>query len=377
MRAWLLRLGCARLSAPLPHDRPWAWLIDHTLQIGAEKLFVIAGCRLDQVPFGQRPLQLADLTLIALVPMAAANQERVAAELHRATARTGVPREILSDGAAELRGGIERYRASHPQVVAVADAAHHAANLLKHYWEKDPRWQELTRRMHETAAAVRQTPAAYLLAPRLRNKARFMSVGVFVRFGGLLLRHLQSGRARPEVQRHYGWVAGFAAELTAWRQQQAVVQVFLAQVRREGLFARGREELERAWAELGPVDHPTTRALQDRLRGYLGRSSRGLGPGERWLASTEVLESAFGVLKRLARDQAGSGLTGLALGLGAVLGTHTAQTVRQDLERVPQKRAEGWARRLLGRTVQWLRRKFFGGRPQAEAGEPEAVPVPG
>jgi hypothetical protein len=63
-------------------------------------------------------------------------------------------------------------------------------------------------------------------------------------------------------------------------------------------------------------------------------------------------------LKRLSGDQAQSGLTSLTLTLGAVVGTHTPETVRQDLEAVPEKEAEGWAKRMLGKTVQWLRRQF-------------------
>ena len=76
------------------------------------------------------------------------------------------------------------------------------------------------------------------------------------------------------------------------------------------------------------------------------------------LGTTEILESLFGVLKRLSGDQAHSGLTSLTLTLGAVVGTHTPETVRQDLEAVPEKQAEGWAKRMLGKTVQWLRRQF-------------------
>jgi hypothetical protein len=106
--------------------------MDHTLPIGEHKLFVIAGCPLDAVPFGQHPLGLADLTLIALVPMTASHQERIDAELEKAVARTGVPRQILGDGAQDLHKGIERFRQRHPQTRGVTDVAHHAANLLKH-----------------------------------------------------------------------------------------------------------------------------------------------------------------------------------------------------------------------------------------------------
>lgn len=360
IRAWLLRVGCARLHCPLPRTAPWVWLMDHTLQIGEHKLFVIVGCPLDTVPFGVRPLRLTDLTLIALVPMTASNQQRIDAELEQAVARTGVPRQIICDGAADLHKGIEHFRGRHPQTVATTDAAHHAANLLKHYWEGDPRWQEFTRRMHQTATVIRQSKAAHLLAPKLRNKARFMSVGKFVRFGRLLLGQLQGGNPRPEVVQHYAWVAEFAAELAAWQEQQALVQTMLQMVRVEGLHAASRTELEQRWRELDVSTHPTTQALRQRLAGYVACASRGLEGEQRLLGSTEVLESAFGVQKRLARDQVESGLTGLTLALGAVLGEHTAATVATDLEAVPQKESEGWAKRWLGPTVQWLRRQFFG-----------------
>jgi hypothetical protein len=366
-------LGYAGLTRPLSPQHRWAWLIDHTMQIGAHKLFVIVGVALDQAPFGVRPLELRDLHLIAMTPMLESNQRLIDEHLEQAVARTGAPRQILCDGAADLHKGVERFQQRHPQTVAVTDAAHHAANLLKHFWEKNPRWQEYTRRLAATAAAIRQTTLAWLLPPRLRNKARFMSVGVFVRFGRLLLARLQAAPEAEVVQR-YGWVAGFAVELAAWHEQYTLVQVFLRQVRVEGLFARAVAELEEAWGPWADEGSPTTRALRGRLRAYVAAGSRGLPPHERLLASTEVLESTFGVQKRLGRDQAQSGLTGLSLGLGAVVGERTAATVRADLEATPEKQATGWARRLLGPTVQWLRRLFFGERRPRPTREPARVP---
>lgn len=374
IRAWVLRLGYAGLTRPLSPQHRWAWLIDHTMQIGAQKLFVIVGVPLDQAPFGVRPLEVRDLHLVAMTPMLESNQRLIDEQLEQAVARTGAPRQIVCDGAADLHRGIERFQQRHPQTVAVTDAAHHAANLLKHYWEKDPRWQEYTQRLAATAAAIRQTTLAWLLPPRLRNKARFMSVGVFVRFGRLLLARLRAAAPEEEVVRRYGWVAGFASELAAWQEQSTLVQVFLRQVRVEGLFARAVAELEEAWGPLAAEASPTTQALRGRLRGYVAAGSRDLPAHERLLASTEVLESTFGVQKRLGRDQSQSGLTGLSLGLGAAVGERTAETVRADLEAVPEKQATGWARRLLGRTVQWLRRRFFGDRRPRPTREPSSVP---
>ena len=146
-------------------------------------------------PFCVRPLPLADLHLVAMVPREDSNRECVDPELEKAVARTGVPRQIVADGAADLQTGIERFRARHPQTASVPDAAHRAANLPKHYWESDPRRQAFTRRRNETAAAIRQTSSAYLRAPKLRNKARFMSAGAFVRFGRTGVPHEKRARS--------------------------------------------------------------------------------------------------------------------------------------------------------------------------------------
>lgn len=373
VRSWVLRLGYAHLTRSLSHEHRWAWLIDHTLQIGSTKLFVIVGVPLASVPFGVRPLQLADLHLVAMVPMEDANHQRVDQELEQAIARTGVPRQIVADGAAELQRAIACFQKRHPQTTAVPDAAHHAANLLKHYWENDSQWSAFTRRMAETATVIRQDRSAHLLAPKLRNKARYMSVARFVRFGQIVLRRLAEAPPHAEVVRWYGWVAEYAEALARWTEQHELVQVMLRQVRREGLFTRGEAVLDDEWDRRVVSDHPVTRALRNRLRAYVGRYGRALPVGERLVGSTEVLESAFGVHKRLSQDQSESGLTVLSVGLGALLGDGTGEQMQADMDRVPEKAVKNWAMRTLGKTVQWYRRQFF--RPVS--GREQSVPNPG
>jgi len=50
---------------------------------------------------------------------------------------------------------------------------------------------------------------------------------------------------------------------------------------------------------------------------------------------------------------------------------------RADLEATPEKKTQGWARRLLGKTVQWLRRLFFSEQPPHQVVETTPVPDPG
>ena len=108
VRCWLMRLGLYALLRPLKQADDWAYLIDHTVQIGEVKCFAVVGVQLSRLPYPQRCLQREDLELIALVPMVHSTAVTVEQALEEAALRTGVPRLIVSDQGGDVRGGIER-----------------------------------------------------------------------------------------------------------------------------------------------------------------------------------------------------------------------------------------------------------------------------
>ena len=378
IRLWIQRLGCYSLQQPLEQSNDWVWMIDHTMQLGSMKLFVVVGCPLDRVPFGQRSLALSDLNPIALVPMDGSSQEKVDAVLEEATHRTGVPRQIVSDDASDLQKGVARFQERHPETIRVHDVAHHVANTLKHFWDGDPRWHELVQQMQKTSDRLRQSDHAHLMAPKLRRKARFMSVDRFVRYASWLLTKLQGVNPPEAVEREYGWLREFASELPHWREQLRVSQALLRRVRVDGLHCWSFDAVQSDWGAVLP--HPTTELLLGRMRGYVQRYRSQLRGSETLVGSTEILESAFGKQKRIVSDQSESGLTGLSLALGAMLGGVDEAMLRAGLEAVPEKKSTGWVDRTFGKTLQWFRRQLLGEKnPPEQPVNPETPttqPVP-
>lgn len=129
-RLWLSRIGLAALLRPKVIADDWAWMVDHSIQIGRCKCLVILGIRLGELPEG-RPLCHRDMEPIAVIPMTGSTKQAVAACLEEAVARTGVPRAILDDHGADLHGGVEIFRAGHPETSEIYDLKHKAACLLK------------------------------------------------------------------------------------------------------------------------------------------------------------------------------------------------------------------------------------------------------
>lgn len=356
IRSWLLRVGYYSLTRPLDKTKSWLWLIDHTIQIGTQKILVILGCPMDQVPFTQRALQLSDLQLVALVPMEKSNGAAVETELENAAQRTGVPRLIVSDQGADLRKGIANYLEFRPGTAYVPDVAHYGAARLEQAWDHQPRWQQFIKELQNTSTKLRQTPSAYLLAPRMRPKARFMNVATQLQFAGRVLKHLQGNAPRAKAVEYYGWLNDYRDDLAVWEREHRLVQTTIELVRVEGLHAGTLPLLEAAWGEIGA--HDSTVRIAERMRAYVA-TYQPPTPEERFVASTEILESSFGKLKRIERQQSQDGMTGLMLVIGALTGTRTETDLREALDATPNKKVDTWIERVLGHSMQWLRKQFF------------------
>jgi hypothetical protein len=218
-RLWLLRVGLAALLRDKVIAADWVWMVDHSIQIGQCKCLVILGIRLSEFPQG-RPLVHQDMEPIALVPMKNSTKQTVAACLEDAVGRTGVPRAILDDHGSDLHGGIEIFRAAHPETIELYDITHKAACLLKARLEADERWKSYASQLGKTKFALQQTELACLTPPSQRSKARFMNVDVVVAWGRKTLALVDDpsdlerlGITVERVRLKLGWLVEYREDL--------------------------------------------------------------------------------------------------------------------------------------------------------------------
>lgn len=370
VRCWLMRLGLYALLRPLPRADDWAYLIDHTVQIGTAKCFAVVGLRLSEWP--DRCLGHDDLRLIELVPMEHSTAAAVQAALERAARRTGPPRLIVSDQGGDVLGGIDRYGRDHPHTVATCDAAHKGASLLRRSLEADGRWADFVARLGQTKAKLQQTPLACCIGPRLRPKARFMNLAAPLRWARWCLRLLDGSPAGDgplterqravwegidpaELGSRLGWLREYREAVEEWSQWHEVIRMAVRQVRRHGIDRDTVAELRR------PLEAMELRAsgrdLAEAMIGFIADQAwvARLG-GERLIGSTEVLESLFGTFKGVQGQQSESGVTGLMLVLGALVWPWTPEEIEEALEATPWKAVESWVDDQIGVTVQSQRR---------------------
>lgn len=367
IRLWLMRLGHAELTMPLQPADDWACLADHSVQIGADKCLAIVGIRLRDLPKAGECLEHRDLHLITLAPSASWTKEDVDHAFEEAAKRTGVPRVIVTDHGADLHGGVRLFQERHPQAAEIYDAKHKAACLLKQRLEKEPRWREFHGKVGATRCAVQQTELAFLTPPAPKLKARYMNLQAQLEWAEGVLTILRDPPAEvqkwttPErLQLKFGWLKDFAAPLQEWSEWQTTVNATVEFVNRQGIY-RGmgralRQQMPRTFT------HDSSRKLAKELIRFVARQARQTKPGERFPGSTEVLESCFGKMKQIQKQQARGGFTSMLVSFGALLAETTTKVVNAALQHSGTQKVLTWCKQHLGTTVFAQRKIAFAER---------------
>lgn len=363
-RLWLLRVGYYKLTRPKEAAEDWVWMVDHTVQIGAEKCFVILGVRLSALVTHERCLSHEDVEPIALCPVQQSNGAVVYQQLEDSIPKTGSPREIIGDQGSDLKAGVERFCQQHPATCYVYDIKHKTAGVLHHELHEDPRWQEFTRLAAHTKQRVQQTALAFLAPPNQRTKARYMNLESLLRWGHATLRFLDTQPREPRsdldqqrLAETLGWLQEFREALTVWHELLQIIEATESFVRHHGVY-RGAYRALRALLRPLAQSARTTK-VSHHLLAFVAEQSLQAKPRERLLGSSEVIESVFGKLKRLEQDQSNGGFTGLLLSIGAMVSTTTQEIVQKALETVSTKDVRDWCKQKLGQSVQAKRKAAF------------------
>lgn len=372
-RLWLLRLGYYKLMRAKEQADDWVWIVDHTVQLGAEKCLVILGIRLSALPPAGSCLKHTDVEPLALFPVTKSNGEIVWQQLEETVAKTGVPREIIGDHGSDLKSGVEKFCQAHPETSYLYDIKHKTAAVLKHELQVDEDWVAFTQLATQTKKRVQQTSLAALAPPNQRSKARYMNVDLLIGWGNQMLTFLAKQAQIPsaefeqeQVAEKLAWVTDFREQLAEWGTLLQLITTTESFVRTQGLSHDCQHKLEKHLADLGLTHTERTKKVHAQLLAFVAQEASQAKSNERLLGSSEVVESVFGKLKRLEQDQAKSGFTALLLSVAAMLSATTGEVIQEALETVRTKQVLEWCKDTLGKSTQAKRREAFAPRQKAE-----------
>ena len=361
-RLWLLRLGLHKLSRPKEKADDWIWIIDHTVQLGAEKCLVILGIRQKNLPKAELHLRHEDVEPIDLISVKKSNGEIVYRQLEDCVEKTGVPRQIVCDCGPDVKSGVEKFCLKH-ETLGTYDMKHKGACVLKRELNGEPEWHEFVGKASKSGKRVQQTELSYMASPNQRSKARYMNAGELVRWGsdvvcGLDLEKAKKGKdfEKSEMYAKFGWIYELREDLKDWKSLVEIVEGANAFVDFVGLYRGMHEDLDDYLSEL-PASF-LSRRIKDELVEFAQEQQEKVEEGETLLGSSEIIESVIGKYKRLQNDQVKGGFTGMLLGLAAAVSDFGMDTISAAIDATSTKKVWEWVRDKIGSSLYSQRKEF-------------------
>lgn len=366
---WLLRLGLYELTRSKEVADDWVWIVDHTIQCGKGKCFVVTSVRAAVVeakrqdPHSSGALVHQDLSVWQLEVVEKSDGPTVERQLIELSQQTGqIPRAVLSDCGGDLSAGIAAFCATHPGTIPLKDLPHFAANAIKKILHADPQWTEFLAETNRSKAQLRQTKFAFLLPPDLRSKARWMNLDPLIEWSENVQTFLDSPRPVPgvswvpdELEAAMGWLRTHRPAVQRWTQMLNVVGASLKYIRKQGYHRQAQEELRQVLDELPRPRGSDAEQVANSLLDYVEQQSRPIPEGQHLPATSEALESLLGKAKQLQGPQSRSGFTKMILGIAASVSTLTAQLVYTALSHIKIEQVHEWTNKQIAASVQGQR----------------------
>ena len=358
---WTLRLGVGLLKDTFMPGQRVMWMADHSSQVGKERLLLIVGVALDNLPPPGESLTFEKLKVLAVVPGVSWKKEDVEREYLKLAKQIGVPAYLLCDGAVELREPAEKLELDGQRAIVLGDLKHRAANVLEKELSRNGRFQEFLNEVSLTRNRIQQTELDQFTPPTLRSKSRFMNIGTLFTWATMVLYHLKTpesvartGITKERMEQKLGWLLDYASDLEQWNQCQEVIDSSLSVINLQGLSAQTSEMVEQSLTGNNPnwrnEDCSATRiALQ--LIDWIKQSSDKLKENERAWLSTEILESLFGKFKQVEQQQSKGGFTRVIAAIPTLCIKATKEIVRKAFEAVNSPQTRKWLNDSLGKTL--------------------------
>lgn len=364
IRSWLQRLGIAELKQPLQPGEDLVVMLDHSNQIGTEKVLVALAVNASALPKPGTALTHEHVRVLEVRPGSSWKTEDMKQAYEELAEQHGVPRATLTDGAAELCDGAKCLETQREDTIRLRDFKHYAANVMKSLLGNDERFQEVSRQIGTTRSAIQQTELAHLTPPGAKPKARFMNLAATIRWMTLIVwlwKHPDAkgreGITDERMQAKLGWVQQYADDIAVWQECQEVVSASLTFINEQYLFRGASAALRTVIGD--SLKHDKSQELAKRLIDFVYDAEQQLREGERLPLSTEILESSFGLYKQLERQHSKSGFTSLLACFPAMLRPATPASVTEAFGRVSSKDVKTWISKHFRSTVTSRRQSAY------------------
>lgn len=366
---WNLRVGLGRLKQVKPLLKPWAAIIDHSIDVGVKKALVVLRVPLDTLSKRGSAIQLDDCECIGLYVSEKVTGETISPQLEEIFTQSGAPAVIIKDTDRTLNKGVNLSNKQQEKGIPVIDdLGHMIAKALKIQFEKTAAYKHFTALVSHGAKCLRQTERAFLMPPKLRSKGRFQSISKLGKWGqkmldvfavrGVAKKDSLLDKLRiafPNFIQSKTFIKRFALTTTITSDVMRILK-------NKGLDKKSYKQCYQLSQQL-----PRNSKVKKHLQAWLKKNikvQRELQinhklPSLPLLVSSDIIESLFGHFKHIIARSPQADMNRSVLLIPALCGKLNDQMITQALSDVSHRDLKEWENDNIPYTLQKKRRQFF------------------
>lgn len=358
---WTLRYGLGLLQQVSPINEPWIAILDHSIDVGTKKVLVALRVRMDALSNKGRAIQLEDCECIGLKVCESISGESTCQDLQTIFNQAGMPTAILKDGDFTLQKGVRLLSESQGvSIPVIEDIGHVTACVLKHEYEKKTEYQSFTASIKTAGKKLRQTAFAFLMPPKLRDKARFQNISALGKWSDTILDILsekgqaKEGSALEKIRCVLPDFLALRPFLNEFSKTLAVTSKMMEALKNEGLSHANDERCRNLLQEL-PENSKVKKGLLNWLEKHCEIQKKFATP---LLVSSDIIETLFGNFKHVMERSPKTDMNRTVLLIPALCGIRSESEFNRSLALVSHKKLQAWDEANIPYTIRRKRMLF-------------------
>lgn len=348
-------------SALVPCQKPWICVIDHTIQIGTKKAFVVLKILQEDIQ-NHGALTLKNVEVLYLQVQEKSNGIIIETILENVFKVVGYPIQIVRDGGSDLNKGVNLIanKMAIPFHITY-DLTHFIASLLKKKYTSFQKFNELMSLIANSKNKIRQTILAHLMPNKERSKSRFLNLPSSAKWLEKMLTLLDSIPQETQQQtieeekilEHFEWLLDKNDFIEDFLLEMEIISELQTLLKNTTLNEFSYHKALKILDKLGDPD------LRIPLQEYLKSAFEKVQSSSGFLLLfSDIIESLFGKYKFLAKPNVFSEINRLILLLPVICEDITPELVQSAFEKTQNKEAIEFTKNI-GPSILAKRKKAF------------------
>jgi hypothetical protein len=353
---WVLKIGyyCLVTQEKIEAN-DWIIILDHSIQMGAEKIFLLYGIRESEIVYG-RPLTLKDLTPLVIKVKRKWNGEEVSKIISELKKKLGGSiLYAIGDYGSDIKKGLEM-----TEIIHIHDITHRIALILEKLYKNNEKYNEFTNKMSQMRIKLSQSKYAVIISPKQKKKSRYQNIGIISDWGIKALKYVKKkeGNQNDELYKKLEWVLEYEELIIELNEMNLLIKKIEKATKDNGISL---EIIEKCLSYFKSIKNKAILMFKEKLIEYFNEIKKIILKLDRLklICSSDIIESAFGKYKNYVNNNPMAGVTNLVLSLSAFTSKLTDSQIIKAMESTSINKIKKWTKEEIGDSLLKKRKIIF------------------